>query len=186
MLFDDSVLDKSFGPCIEMARRQWSGNEKRVIRGIGLVSCVYVNARNGQFWVIDYRLFDPERDGKTKLDHVADMLATLRARRLPFGTVLMGSWYASKDLMLNIDGYQAKHQGKLFYCPLKSDRQVDDSGGARPYQRVDSWTWSEAELVHGKVIKIKGFPGDKKVKIFRVEVSTHRTEGIVTNDLTQL
>jgi len=44
-----------------------------VIRGIGLISCVYVNVKTGQL-VIDYRIYDPDGDGKTKLDHVADML----------------------------------------------------------------------------------------------------------------
>ncbi len=70
LIFDDTVLDKSFGPSIEVTRKQWSGNEKSVIRGIGVVSCVYVNPETERFWVIDYRIFDPERDGKTKLDHV--------------------------------------------------------------------------------------------------------------------
>ena len=41
------------------------GNEHRVIRGIGLISCVYVNCETGQFWVIDYRLYE-ERWGWTK------------------------------------------------------------------------------------------------------------------------
>ena len=45
LVFDDTVLDHSFGPTIEMVRRQWSGNQKSVIRGMGLVSCVYVNLR---------------------------------------------------------------------------------------------------------------------------------------------
>jgi hypothetical protein len=40
LIFDDTVLDKSFGPSIELTRKQWSGNEKRPIRGIGVVSCV--------------------------------------------------------------------------------------------------------------------------------------------------
>src|SRR5215216_3810055 len=74
IVFDDTVLDKQFGPCIEMTRRQWSGNEHRVINGIGLVSCLYVHPGSGRFWVLDYRLYDPDRDGKTKLDHVTDML----------------------------------------------------------------------------------------------------------------
>jgi hypothetical protein len=43
-----------------MRRRQWSGNEKAVIGGIGLVSCIYVNKETGQFWVTDYRLYDPD------------------------------------------------------------------------------------------------------------------------------
>ena len=138
-----------------------------------------------EFWVIDYRIFDPTQDGKTKLEHVADMLQAVRERGLPFQTVLMDSWYATKELMLNIDGWNNGQPSKLFHCPLKSDRQVDESNGERPYQRVDSLPWSEHELAHGKLIKIKGFPGDKKVKLFRVVVSSHRTEWIVSNDLTQ-
>jgi hypothetical protein len=185
LLFDDTVLDKRFGPCIEMSQRQWSGNEKRLINGIGLVSCVYVNPRTEQFWVIDYRIFDPEHDGKTKLDHVAEMLGAVRRRELPFSTVLMDSWYATKELMLDIDGYGKEHESRRFYCPLKSDRQVDDSGGERPYRRVDSLNWSEQELQHGKTIKIRSFPGAKKVKLFRVEVSSHRTDYVVTNDMAQ-
>jgi len=43
LIFDDTVLDKSFGPNIEVVRKQWSGNKKGVISGIGVVSCVYVN-----------------------------------------------------------------------------------------------------------------------------------------------
>ncbi len=87
LLFDDTVLDKRFGPKIEMTRRQWSGNEKRIIRGIGLVSCVYVNPKTKQFWVIDYRIFEPDKDGKTKLEHVADMLQAVRERSLPLHSV---------------------------------------------------------------------------------------------------
>jgi hypothetical protein len=76
LIFDDTVLDKSFGPSIEVTRKQWSGNEKSVIRGIGVVSCVYVNPKTERFWVLDYRIFDPDADGKTKLEHVRDMLGS--------------------------------------------------------------------------------------------------------------
>jgi len=178
LLFDDTVLDHRFGPKIEGVRRQWSGNEKRVIRGIGVVSCVYVNPTTGQFWVIDYRVFDPERDGKGKLDHVSDMLKMIEHRGLPFSTVLMDSWYATKELMLLIDG-----MGKLFYCPIKGNRLADDSGGARPYRRADELEWSEDEWNRGKLIKINGFPRDFKVRLFRVAVSPDRTDWLVTNDL---
>lgn len=40
---------------------------------------------------------------------------------------------------------------------------------------MDTWA-------HGKVIKIKGFPKDYKVKPLRVAVSTHRTDWVVTNE----
>ena len=49
VLFDDTVLDKRYSESIELVRRQYSGNEHRVIRGIGLISCVYVNGETGQF-----------------------------------------------------------------------------------------------------------------------------------------
>ena len=82
--------------------------------------------------------------------------------------------------MLSIERLQ-----KVYYCPLKDNRQVDDSGDTQPYWRVDSLTWTENEKRHGKLIKIKGFPGAYKVKLFRVVLSTQRTDYVVTNDLAQ-
>lgn len=180
LLFDDTVLEKSFGPMIEVTRKQWSGNDKSVIRGIGVVSCVYVNPETERFWVIDYRIFDPQRDGLSKLDHVREMLRSLAHRGVPFETVLVDAWYATKELMVLIE-----RMDKKYYCPLKSNRQVDDSGGEHPYRRVDALGWSERELERGKLIKIKGFPKEHKVKLFRVVVHPRRTEWIVTNDLSR-
>ena len=90
--------------------------------------------------------------------------------------------------MLLIDrmGQKKKEQEekkKTFYCPSKGNRSVDDSGGEKPYRRVDELDRSEEELQKGKLIKIKGFPRDYKVRLFRVVVHSRRTEWIVTNDL---
>lgn len=108
LIFDDTVLEKSFGPHIEVVRKQWSGNKKGLISGIGVLSCVYVNPRTGCFWVVDYRIFDPDTDGKSKLDHVEEMLRSVEHRRLPFQAVLMDTWYATKDLMMFIDGMKKR------------------------------------------------------------------------------
>jgi hypothetical protein len=181
VVFDDTVLDKNASFAIELVRRQYSGNAKTVIKGMGVVTCVYINPARDQFWLIDYRIYDPEGDGKSKLEHVREMLSNLvHQKQLPFYAVLMDTWYATKDLMLFIESLQ-----KIYYCPLKSNRQVDDSGGQRAYCRVDSLPWCLEELTHGKRIKIRGFPKDYKVRLFRVEVSTHRTDWVVTNDPTQ-
>jgi hypothetical protein len=178
IIFDDTVLDKNHSFVIELVRRQYSGNTGTVIKGIGVVTCVYVNPETDQFWLIDYRIYDPDGDGKTKLDHVRDMLDHLVFhKQLPFHAVLMDTWYATKDLMLYIESLR-----KVYYCPLKDNRQVDDSGGVRPYQRVDVLDWSAEERVVGKRIKIKGFPRDHHVQLFRVVASTRRTDWIVTND----
>lgn len=124
IIFDDTVFDKRYSEEIELTRKQYSGNEHRVLRGIGLVNCIYVNPETGQFWVIDYRLYDPDGDGKSKLDHVQEMLQSLvYSKDLAFSLVLMDSWYATKKLMQFIDKL-----GKSYYCSLKKNRRVDDSG----------------------------------------------------------
>ena len=181
IVFDDSVLDKDHSHKIELVRRQYSGNVHGLVRGIGVVNCLYVNPKTGEYWPIDYRVFAPEADGKTKLDHVRDMLVSAVAdKRLPFSRVLMDTWYATKELMLFIESL-----GKVYYCPLRSNRMVDDSGAQLPFRHVASLDWTEQELAAGKTIKIKGFPGAHKVKLFRVVVSSNRTDWVVTNDHAQ-
>ena len=101
-------------------------------------------------------------------------------KQLPVPAVLMDTWYATTDFMLFIEALS-----KTYYCPLKDNRQVDDSGSQQPYRRVDTLAWNAQALAHGKRIKIKGFPKDYKVHLFRVAVSPHRTDFGVTNDLTQ-
>jgi hypothetical protein len=181
LVFDDTVVDKNFSFKVDLVRRQYSGNAHGVIKGVGVVTCVYVNPILDQFWIIDYRIYDPSGDGKSKLDHVDEMLNhCVYSKQLRFRTVLMDSWYATKDLIMLIERLD-----KLYYCPLKDNRQVDDSGGTQPYGRVDGLTWSEEEKQHGKIVKIKGFPKDHKVKLFRVVLSTQRTDFIATNDMAQ-
>jgi SUMO ligase MMS21 Smc5/6 complex component len=80
----------------------------------------------------------------------------------------MDSWYATQKLMAQID-----QQEKLYYCPLKTNRRVDDSDGRAPYVRVDELVWNTEDLRQGKLIKIRGFPKDKKGKLFRVTLSTN-------------
>jgi len=181
VLFDDTVLDKRHAKKIEMAQKQYSGNEHGLVQGIGLVNCVYVNVKRQEFWVVDYRVYDPNGDGKSKLDHVSDMLKGLvNSKQLAFQTVLMDSWYATQKLMAEIDNF-----GKIYYCPLKSNRLVDDSCGEQKYKPISQLVWSDHELLQGKLVKINKFPKDKKVKLFWVTVSPNRTDYVVTNDLTQ-
>jgi hypothetical protein len=84
--------------------------------------------KQGSFGGSDYRLYDPDEDGESKLDHVAQMLnGVVYSKRLPLTTVLMDSWYATQKLMAQIDQLE-----KIYYCPLKCNRRVDDSGGIQP------------------------------------------------------
>ena len=68
------------------------------------------------------------------------LLNCVYQKSLDFWAVLMDTWYATKEIMLQIEKLD-----KIYSCPLKDNRQVDDSGNSKPYPRVDSLTWTEAE-----------------------------------------
>ena len=177
IMFDDTVLDKNYSHKIDMVRRQYSGNAHGLIKGIGVVNCVYYNPDLDRFWLLDFRIFNPDEDKKTKIDHLFEMLTFIKNRGVNYKYALMDSWYATKEVML-----QFMSDETIFYCPLKDNRQVDDTQGKEKFKRVDTLVWSESEKVTGKTIKIKDFPGDKRLQLFQVFISTNKVEYIVTND----
>ncbi len=65
---DDTVINKKYSPKIELVRSQYSGNEHGIVRGIGIVNCLYFNPQTEQFWIIDYRIYNPESDEKSKIE----------------------------------------------------------------------------------------------------------------------
>jgi hypothetical protein len=181
LLFDDVVLDKQYARQIALVRRQYSGNAKRVIQGIGVVTCVYVNPQTDQFWIIDYRIFAPDVDHKSKLDHMREMLSNAEHfKRLPFRVVLMDTWYATLDVMLFIEGL-----GKVYYCPVRENRRVSLRRDDPTYYRVDELAWSRDELRGGRLVHLKQFPAGHQVKLFRLTLSNERTDYLVTNEVTQ-
>lgn len=101
-------------------------------------------------------------------------------KQLPFARVLMDSWYTSQKLMAMI-----YNLGNIYYCPLKKNRLVDDTMGGEKYKQIEKVQWTESEVLSEKLIKIKNFPADKKVKLFRVTVSANRRSYVVTNDRNQ-
>ncbi len=182
VLFDDTVADKNHSRAIELVRRQWSGNTHSVIRGIGIVTCIYVNPELGKFWLLDYRLFAPAEDGKTKLDHAKEMFdLALHSKQLAFRAVLMDTWYATRQFMLHIE-----RNGKIYYCPVQANRQVDEGDGTVvKYHPVDGLEWSREEKACGKNVHVKDFPKGHRLQLFRLVVSTDHTDYVVTNDTTQ-
>lgn len=182
LLFDDTVSDKNYSFVIELVRRQYSGNAKAVIKGIGIVTCLYVNPELNRFWLIDYRIFAPAEDGKTKLDHAREMVdLAIHNKELSFRAVLMDTWYATRQFIMHIE-----RSGKIYYCPLQDNRQVDEGDGTTiNYRRVDSLSWSPEEELSGKNVHVKDFPKGHRLQLFRLVVSKDRTDYVVTNDMTQ-
>jgi hypothetical protein len=190
LLFDDTVLDKNSSRQIALVRRQWSGTVHDVIRGIGVVTCVYVNPELDRFWIIDYRIYAPPGpvgDGKSKLDHVGEMLAAAldpahpASKDLPVRAVLMDTWYATRVLLRQIEAL-----GHVYYCPLKPNRLVDAGDGRPPaYQPLATLPWRAADDAHGTAVHLKDFPKGHRVRLFRLVLSSERTDYIATNDATQ-
>jgi hypothetical protein len=68
LLFDDSVLDKSGSKKIELARWQYSGTTHDTVMGIGVVNCLYYNPELDRYWIIDFRVYQPDQDGKKNMN----------------------------------------------------------------------------------------------------------------------
>ena len=187
VLFDDTVLDKSVARSIEGVVKHYSSNAHHVVNGLGVVTCVYYNPDNARFYILDYRVYDKARDGKSKLDHVSDMLAQIHWREIPFSHVPMDSWYATVGLMNQIMDYD-----KYFVCAVKSNRlfspdaENDDRQESKKeaYESVQDLPWGSTAQTAGYHGNLKDLPAHRLVQLFGIVVSTDKAEYIVTNDVT--
>lgn len=182
LIFDDTVLDKSHSRQIEMVRRQYSGNAGKVIKGIGVVNMVYYIPQTNQYYLLGYRIFDPDLDEKSKITHVRELLQEAENKCIGYIGVLMDTWYAVSELFQVID-----ELGKKFYCPIKPNRLVKTINLAgkqsQKYASVDSISWNEEQQVIGQEVKVKNL--DMSVKLYKVPVSTNRTDYVLTNDMSE-
>jgi len=181
IIFDDTVLEKRNTKKIEIARKQYSGAIGKVTTGIGVVSLVYYNPEIEQYWVIDYRIYQPDQDGKSKIDHLLDMLNNaVYSKGIPFSTVLFDGWYATHKVMLHIDSLN-----KIYYAPLKANRNVTKAGSGEKYKHVSTLHMDDLEKKHAVLIHVKGFPKGMDVSLFQFTISANRVDYIVTNDKIQ-
>ena len=76
MLLDDSVQDKRYSRFIDLVKLQYSGAEHGLVRGIGIVNLVPAGSAGDKkdFYPIDYRIYAPDQDGKTKNKHFSGMV----------------------------------------------------------------------------------------------------------------
>jgi len=151
VLFDDSVFDKHHRRRIALVRRQYSGNAHGAIASIGLVTCVCVNSETDRFWLVD--CLPPLHPRRGRQDYARARGQDAAPRGITCRTGLMDSWYATTAQFKWLLA-----AGKTFYCPLKSNRLVDDSGDQQPYQPVGCLNWLNAEVEGGKTLKEKGMP----------------------------
>jgi hypothetical protein len=90
---DDSVQDKRYSRSSELVRAQYRGNEQRVVKGIGVVSVVPSAGPGHPFYPLDYRVYAPDLDGKTKNAHCQELFVpALDQQQIRARTILFDGW----------------------------------------------------------------------------------------------
>ena len=190
LVVDDSVQNKQYSKKIELVKLQYSGAEGGLVRGIGVVNLLHTSGKEGEFFPIDFRVFAPEADGKTKNDHFLEMLLRAKSdKQLKANTVLFDSWYAS------VDNLKVIHRlGMVFVTTLKSNRLVstskdqyaaskeqnkDKQAKHKGYVHLDTLDWDQASLRHGTRIKLKELPF--LVRLFKLVAPNGDVEWVITN-----
>jgi SRSO17 transposase len=172
LIVDDSVQNKQYSRKIELVKKQYSGAVHGLVRGIGVVNLVHSDGED--FYPIDYRVYAPEADGKTKNDHFREMVLNAKSdKQLKARTLLFDSWYASVDNLKLV-----QRLDMFFVTTLKDNRMVSLSkeGG---YIHLQAIEWSEHRLTYGVPVKLKEIPF--KVQLFKVVAPNGDIEWVITN-----
>jgi len=161
LVLDDSTLEKPYSEFNALVYRHWSGKQKEVVSGINLITLLWTNGV--RCVPVDYRVFDKDRDGKTKNDHFAEMLLAAFERGFNPQMVCFDSWYGSVENLKLV-----RSLGWHFLTRLKANRQIRINQSR--LQAV-----SEAGLTggDGTVCWLKGFG---RIKVFRVRATDGTSE----------
>jgi hypothetical protein len=164
---DDTTLDKRYSRCNELAKPQYSGNEHGLVNGISLVNLLWTNTE--RFVPVDYRLYQKDKDGKTKNDLFQELLKKAKVRGFSPLYVLMDSWYAGLANLKCI-----RTQGWKFICGIKANRIVRRN-------RVPC-AISDLGLTEKQVAKV-WLPGFGHVLVCKVVATNGDIAYLATNDL---
>jgi len=176
VIVDDSVQEKRYSHFIELVKKQYSGNVGGLVKGIGLVNLVHSSGNDGEFWPIDYRIYHPETDGKTKNEHFQEMfMGLVNHKNLQARTILFDTWYASVDNLKTI------HRNDwIFFTTLKGNRKVSISRDIG-YQSLDELVFDEKTSITGLLVKLKELPF--LVKLFKIVAPNGNIDWVITNNL---
>ncbi len=178
LLVDDSVQNKEYSHSIETVKRQYSGNEHGLVKGIGLVNLVHTNGFEGDFYPINYRVYDPQADGKTKNEHFREMFVQANSnQQIKARNIAFDSWYASADNLK-----LAHRSGWTFYTTLKSNRKVSLSKETG-YQDLEEIQWTLETLRSGQLVRIREVPF--WLKLFKLVATNGDLEWVITNNLAE-
>jgi len=178
LIVDDSVQDKRYSKKIEGVKLQYSGNAHGLVRGIGIVNLIHHSGGDDSY-PIDYRVYDPEYDGKTKNDHFGAMIIhAIEVKKITATYILFDIWYGSVAHLKLIHRLK-----RYFVCPIKSNRLVslDKETG---YVHLETIDWTSERQQHGVLVKLKELPF--LVRLFKIVATNGDIAWVITNDLEEL
>ena len=165
LVFDDVVINKSRSQKMELVNWQYSGAEHGVVKGIGVVNALW-QTNQDEYTPIDYRIWNPPEDAKTKNNHFRDMLSSARNRGLEPEMVVADSWYSALDNLKSV-----RSHGWDWAMGLRSNRLVN-----KPHIQLRELDVPDT----GLTVHLKGYGW---VKVFRVVSKNGRTDYIGTSRL---
>jgi len=172
LIVDDSVQAKKHARKMELVKRQYSGNEGGLVRGIGVVNLVHSDGED--YYPVDFRIYAKDADGKTKNDHFCDMVLNAKQTKgIEAETVLFDSWYGSwQNLKL------VERLDMVFFTTLKANRLVSLSKD-QGYIHLDEIDWTAERLQHGVLVKLKKVPF--RVRLFKIVAPNGDIDWVITN-----
>jgi len=171
LIFDDTVLDKPYAQEMSLVKLQYSGKHHRLVKGIDVVTLLWTDGE--KIVPVDYRIYDPTRDGKTKNDHAQEMMKYAEKRGFSPYYMLMDCWYASVANLKAIDRNQWQ-----WIAALKYNRKVSLAQGT--YLSVADLDWTSTQ-VHKVWLKEYGW-----VLVSKMVDTNGDITYIATNDLSLL
>lgn len=97
LIADDTIIDKRHSKKIEPVRYLYSGNAHDIIPGIAMTNLVWHGIESKTTVPVDFRMYAPQEDGKTKNDHFREMVKNAISRGIKPDAVLADTWYSSLD-----------------------------------------------------------------------------------------
>jgi len=165
LVFDDVVINKSRSQKMELVNWQYSGAEHGIVKGIGVVNALWQTSKD-DYTPVDYRIWNPPEDAKTKNNHFRDMLSSAKERGLAPEMVVADSWYSSLDNLKSV-----RSHGWDWVMGLRSNRLVN-----KPHIQLRELDIPDA----GLTVHLKGYGW---VKVFRFVGKNGRTDYIGTSRL---
>lgn len=162
IIADDVVLNKSRSGKMELTAWQYSGTEHDIVKGIGVLNFLWKN-ENDSTAPMDYRIYHPPTDGKTKNDHFREMLGLAKKRGVVPMAVLADTWYSSLDNLKYI-----RDLGWIWVMPLRKNRVVEHK------QKLENLEIPE----EGSFIHLRGYGW---ITVYKFVASNGRIDYIGTN-----